>query len=91
MCAALGRGGLEAAAVRAVCRGLTDCAGDVLCFLPGAGEIRRVQSILEGSSAVPTGVQVLPLYGNLPPAQQDAAILADGLGEPTTYYYFCVW
>jgi ATP-dependent helicase HrpB len=44
--------------------------GDVLVFLPGAGEIRRVASLLDGA-----GADVLPLHGNLPPEQQDRAIL----------------
>ena len=44
--------------------------GDVLVFLPGAGEIRRVASLLGGVDA-----DVLPLHGNLPPEQQDRAIL----------------
>jgi ATP-dependent helicase HrpB len=44
--------------------------GHVLCFLPGAPEIRRVQSEL---AAVP-GARVLPLHGTLPPEEQDAAL-----------------
>lgn len=44
--------------------------GDVLVFLAGAGEIRRVQKRL-GS---PSGARVLPLYGDLSPAEQDAAL-----------------
>ncbi|MFZ5756186.1 MAG: ATP-dependent helicase HrpB [Pseudomonadota bacterium] len=46
--------------------------GSALVFLPGAGEIRRVQSLL--SSRLPAGVQVLPLYGDLAGDAQDAAI-----------------
>jgi len=47
--------------------------GDVLVFLPGAREIRRVQSLLE--SAVPRdGVRVLPLFGELASDAQDAAL-----------------
>src|SRR4029079_2818838 len=38
--------------------------GDVLVFLPGAAEIRRVAGMLDG--ALPRGVRVTPLYGNLP-------------------------
>jgi ATP-dependent helicase HrpB len=46
--------------------------GDVLVFLPGAGEIRRTTSNLEGT--VPEDVDLHPLFGNLPPKKQDAAI-----------------
>ena len=46
--------------------------GDVLVFLPGAGEIRRTASRLEGT--VPHDVTLHPLFGNLPPKEQDAAI-----------------
>jgi len=58
-----------AATVRDVLR---DEPGDVLVFLPGAGEIRRTTSNLEGT--VPEDVDLHPLFGNLPPKKQDAAI-----------------
>jgi ATP-dependent helicase HrpB len=45
--------------------------GDVLVFLPGAAEIRRTQRLLAGRSEL-----VLPLYGDLTPAEQDAAVTA---------------
>jgi len=54
--------------------------GDVLCFLPGAAEIRRVQRLLE-DGALPPGVRVLPLYGELGAAAQDAALAAAPAGE----------
>jgi len=51
--------------------GATD--GDVLCFLPGAPEIRRtigdLQSRLSGG-----GVEILPLHGSLESDEQDAAL-----------------
>ncbi len=48
--------------------------GDVLAFLPGMGEIRRAQAALDGCGAL-----VLPLHGDLPPAEQDRALRpADG-------------
>jgi ATP-dependent helicase HrpB len=58
-----------AAAVR---RALREGEGGILAFLPGEGEIRRAQQDLEtvGSDTV-----VLPLFGALPAAAQDAAIL----------------
>lgn len=43
--------------------------GDVLVFLPGAGEIRRVAELIE-STALRVGSDVLPLHGDLPLAQQ---------------------
>ena len=46
-----------------------DGEGDVLVFLPGAGEIRRVESLLN----LP-GVVVTPLYGDLPAEAQDRAL-----------------
>jgi ATP-dependent helicase HrpB len=64
---------LEALITRIIRRALVDEAGDVLVFLPGAREIRRVQSQLQ-NGAVPAGTVVLPLYGELRPEEQDAAL-----------------
>jgi ATP-dependent helicase HrpB len=47
--------------------------GDILCFLPGAAEIRRVQRALE-ESGPSASVRVMPLYGDLSAAEQDAAL-----------------
>jgi len=58
-----------AARVRAVLA--EEDAGDVLVFLPGEREIGRVASGLAG---LPETVDVLPLYGALPAARQDAAL-----------------
>jgi ATP-dependent helicase HrpB len=55
-----------AAAIR---EALSDHEGDVLAFLPGWGEIRRVQERLAGIAA-----EVLPLHGDLPAAEQDRAL-----------------
>jgi ATP-dependent helicase HrpB len=44
-------------------------------LLPGAGDIRRVETALtEPGSGLPEGVDVRPLYGALPIADQDAAL-----------------
>jgi ATP-dependent helicase HrpB len=59
---------------RAVHRALADCAGDLLVFLPGAGEIRRVERRLREEFALGADVDVLPLYGELKPDEQDAAL-----------------
>jgi len=46
-------------------------AGDTLVFLPGMAEIRRCQATLAGFSG-----DVLPLHGQLEPAEQDRAMRA---------------
>jgi ATP-dependent helicase HrpB len=65
-----GREPPELPVVRAIKRALTESPGDMLVFLPGAGEIRRVQSMLDA----PRDVDVMPLYGELAAAAQDAAL-----------------
>ncbi|MGO9932361.1 MAG: ATP-dependent helicase HrpB [Steroidobacteraceae bacterium] len=59
---------------------LRDHEGDVLCFLPGAAEIRRVQRALEESSLDPS-LRVMPLYGELAGAAQDAALAPASPGQ----------
>jgi ATP-dependent helicase HrpB len=59
------------AVLRVIKRALAEAQGDMLVFLPGAGEIRRVQGML--SDAGPN-VDVLPLYGELAGGEQDAAL-----------------
>lgn len=49
--------------------------GDVLVFLPGVPEIRRTQEELE-DWARDRRIDVLPLYGALPSAEQDRALQA---------------
>ena len=49
-------------------------AGDVLVFLPGAGEITRVAQQLEAAGLPGAGIDVRPLYGMLSAAEQDAAL-----------------
>lgn len=48
--------------------------GDVLVFLPGAAEIRRGLDAL-APLARAADLLVLPLHGDLPPAEQDRAVL----------------
>ncbi|HLL91237.1 MAG TPA: ATP-dependent helicase C-terminal domain-containing protein, partial [Tepidisphaeraceae bacterium] len=48
-------------------------AGDVLCFLPGAEEIRRTARAL-ASLAGAADLLVLPLHGSLPPEEQRLAL-----------------
>jgi len=47
--------------------------GDFLVFMPGAFEIRKTIEELSRSSRM-KGFDLLPLYGDLPPDRQDAAI-----------------
>lgn len=63
---------------RVVLRALKEQKGDALVFLPGEGEIRRCESILK--SAIPE-VMIHPLYGQLPPGKQFAAIMPDRNGR----------
>ncbi|MET0533109.1 MAG: ATP-dependent helicase HrpB [Steroidobacter sp.] len=65
---------------RTILRTIEDEHGDVLAFLPGQGEIRRAQRFLEETS-LPRGVRVLPLFGELSPQEQDAAIQPSPQGD----------
>ncbi|MBT2387773.1 helicase-related protein, partial [Streptomyces sp. ISL-11] len=59
-------------------RALRERSGDVLCFLPGVGEISRVAGRLGGPDAL--GAEVLQVHGRAPAAVQDA-VLAGGTGR----------
>jgi len=50
-----------------------DEEGDFLVFMPGAYEIRRTVEAIKASRAA-RGFLVLPLHGELPPEEQDAAV-----------------
>ena len=61
----------------AVTRALAETAeGDVLCFLPGEGEIKRCAEILKDERLA--NVEVLPLYGALPKEDQDYVVSPHG-------------
>ena len=64
---------LAQALARAVQRALEETQGDVLAFLPGVGEIRRVEAAL-AAAALPACVRVLSLYGQMNAAAQDAVL-----------------
>ncbi|AWN24477.1 ATP-dependent helicase HrpB [Deinococcus irradiatisoli] len=66
----------SAAVTGAVLRALDEESGDVLAFLPGVAEIRRSLAALRGWRP---DVAVLPLYGDLPIAEQNRAIAPDPL------------
>ena len=61
---------VAAALERLLQGGLT---GDILVFLPGAAEIRRAARVIE-PLASRLGLLVLPLHGDLSPADQDRAV-----------------
>ncbi len=64
----------------AIRRALSESEGSVLAFLPGEAEIRRTEKLLH-ENALPRGVLVMPLYGNLPFDAQAAAIAPTASGE----------
>lgn len=54
-----------------------DDGGDVLCFLPGAPEIRRVMERIERDplpDKTGAGIDIVPLYGSLSSSDQDRAL-----------------
>ena len=74
-----GRGDFEEAVLTAVRCALSEAPGDMLVFLPGAPEIRRVQRLLDGRLG--GDAVAVPLYGDLPQDAQDAALSPSRTGE----------
>ncbi|MFD7664125.1 ATP-dependent RNA helicase [Streptomyces sp. NPDC059788] len=68
--------GHVAATVR---RALRERAGDVLCFLPGVGEIARVAGQL--GDLADGGTEVLQVHGRAPAAVQDAVLAGSAGGR----------
>ncbi|MFB0841089.1 ATP-dependent helicase HrpB [Paenibacillus oleatilyticus] len=66
-------GKLEPALAACIRQALAAEEGDLLAFLPGAGEIRRVERLLLEAGLGPQ-VRIAPLYGQLAQGEQDAAI-----------------
>jgi ATP-dependent helicase HrpB len=63
---------------RTISKAVSENKGDVLVFLPGEGEIKKVEELLKkllGEFAIH------PLYGQLPPARQYAAIMPNKEGK----------
>ncbi|HXL98200.1 MAG TPA: ATP-dependent helicase HrpB, partial [Steroidobacteraceae bacterium] len=71
---------LERVVASAVRRALGETVGDVLLFLPGTGEIRRVESLLL-EAGLPADVKLLPLYGDMSAAAQDAVLAPAATGS----------
>ena len=69
----------EEAAADLILQAARETAGGILAFLPGEGEIRRVQGLLQGK--LPQGSNLRPLYGALPFAEQRRAVLPDQEGR----------
>ncbi|MGV3708921.1 MAG: ATP-dependent helicase HrpB [Gemmatimonas sp.] len=73
---------IEATVARAVVEAVQAHEGDVLVFLRGAGEQRRVAERIEGHEVLRSARCVVhQLHGAMPLAQQDAAIAAGPAGE----------
>ena len=70
-------GDMVAATYTAVRKALAETEGDLLAFLPGSGEIRRCKRLLEEIEK-PLSLDVCPLYGDLPFAAQERAIMPGG-------------
>jgi len=67
------RSRIEDQVADAALRGLRGEAGSLLVFLPGAGEIRRTETLLR-ERVDDTAVDIVPLYGALDRDMQDRAI-----------------
>jgi len=70
-------GRIEDTVASTVRRALAEETGSALVFLPGVGEIRRVEERLD----LGRDVDVAPLYGDLSPADQDRAIAPSPAGR----------
>jgi ATP-dependent helicase HrpB len=71
-------GRFEDTVASAVRSALTQESGSALVFLPGVGEIRRVEERLQGLAST---IDIAPLYGDLSPADQDRAISPSPAGR----------
>jgi ATP-dependent helicase HrpB len=69
---------LSVSTARVIKKALQEQQGDVLVFLPGAGEIKSVASLLEADAI---SSLVVPLYGDLPFKKQQEAILPHPQGQ----------
>jgi ATP-dependent helicase HrpB len=70
---------LETSVADLVLRAVGETSGGVLVFLPGEGEIRRVEAAL--AKRLPEGCVIRPLYGAMEMAAQRAAIRHEPTGR----------
>ncbi len=63
---------------RVVSKAVKEQEGDILVFLPGEGEIRACETILKRTCK---SISIHPLYGQLPPNKQYAAIMPHREGK----------
>jgi ATP-dependent helicase HrpB len=70
--------GLHLRMANAIKKALRENKGDILAFLPGAGEILRTQQLLEEENSE---ISVQPLYGDLSQQKQQEAILPNVNGK----------
>jgi ATP-dependent helicase HrpB len=70
---------LEPAVADLVLRAVDETDGGVLCFLPGEGEIARVERLLAGR--LPEACVIRPLYGAMAWAAQQAALEPEPAGR----------
>ncbi|GFO70574.1 ATP-dependent helicase HrpB [Geomonas limicola] len=64
---------LAETACAALVRAVKETQGDILVFLPGTGDIRRCERLVK--ETLPVDLLVAPLYGDLPFAAQQQAIV----------------
>ena len=71
---------VEPAVAGVVRRAMAEESGDILVFLPGAAEIRRVESTLL-ADGLPPQTYLAPLFGNLSLEAQDRAVMPSPPGS----------
>jgi len=72
-------GHLDAAITQVIRRSLAQDHGSLLVFLPGMGDIRRVERRLQEANLGPS-VYIAPLHGDLPQEDQDRALAPAAAG-----------
>ncbi len=69
----------------AITKAVRETDGDILCFLPGEGEIKRtIEGIRDKGEGI-RGVEILPLYASLPKEEQDKVFQMPPLSSLTPY------
>ena len=69
----------EEAMADLICRAVQESAEGILAFLPGEGEIRRVEALLK--NRLPKEIRLRPLFGAMDMAAQRAAITPEQSGR----------